>query len=327
MASLHSKLRILLLFFSLAILAMLLYVSDVTRVFAIISGANPYYVFPALLISFSLMPVRVFRWKVLLEKIRIHVPFRKLFPTYMAGMFVSNLTPGKVGEPIKSYLLKKTAGVSISKSLPSVFMEKIFDVFSTVTLSFMGIALVTLPEKVGTIILPIIFLYVFAVTAALYVSARKDRIYFISRKMLRLFGWLPFVRRLDKPLESFAEKFNASLLRYKDARVSLKNFMLSMFLWAAEGVILYLCFLAVGIEIDALVVISFFSIAVLIGVTSLLPGGLGSSEVVMVLLFTATYALPIPVVTAAVFMARFFSFWVNVITGALCMGSLKLRLG
>jgi uncharacterized membrane protein YbhN (UPF0104 family) len=45
----------------------------------------------------------------------------------------------------------------------------------------------------------------------------------------------------------------------------------------------------------------------------------------MVMLFTAAYPLPVYAVTAAVFMERFFSFWINVIAGSLCMGSLRLQ--
>jgi len=271
------------------------------------------------------MATRTLRWSILLARIRIRIPLRKLFAPYMAGMFVSNLTPGKVGEPIKSYLLKKTAGISISKSLPSVFMEKIFDILSAVLLSLVGIVVVTLPENVELVLLPVIALYAFAVAAVLYVSARKSRIYWTSKKMMKLLGWLPKIKKLDKSLEGSAEMFNESMVKYRNAPVTVKNFTISMVIWIAEGIILYLCFLSVGINVDALVVISFLSIAALIGVTSLLPGGLGSCEVVMVMLFTAAYPLPVYAVTAAVFMERFFGFGINVIAGSLCMGSLRLH--
>jgi uncharacterized protein (TIRG00374 family) len=326
MASLQTKIRILLLLLSFTILGALLYFSDIGKVALVISGANPYYIFLAFLLSLLLMAVRTFRWRTLLERIRISVAFPRLFAVYMSGLVVSNLTPGKIGDPMKSYILKKTSGISISKSLPSVFMERVFDVSVTVILSFIGIAIVTLPPRIEIVLFMVIALYFFGVTALLYISLKKSRIRYLSGKIIRVFSWLPLARKVDKYLEHFAEKFNESLVNYKDAPTLAKSFVLSLFIWSAEGVILYLCFLSAGIDVNVLVSVSFLSIAVLIGVTSLLPGGMGSSEVVMVLLFTTTYSLPIYSVTAAVLMERFFSLWINIIVGSVCMGSLRSNL-
>jgi len=326
MAILEMKIRLLLLSLSISILAAILYFSDVSKVLMVVAGANPYYVLLAFSLAVFLMTVRTFRWKILLARVNVRVAYAKLFASYMSGMLVSNMTPGKIGEPFKSYVLKKTSGIPISKTLPSVFMEKIFDVFSTIILALLGIVIVALPQNVENVLFVVTALYLLAVAAILYVGTDKKRIYSFSKKMMRLFGWLPFARRFEKSIEHFAERFNESLAHYKDLPVTLKNFVLSMFVWSAEGVILYVCFLSVGVSVSLLAVISFLSISVLIGATSLLPGGIGSSEIVLVLLFTATYALPLPSVTAAVFMARFFSLWLNVIVGSVCISSLKLNL-
>lgn len=326
MVSTQTKVRLLLLALSLSILASLLYVSDVAKVFGVISGANPYYMLAAFALSVSLMFFRTFRWCILLEKIKVRTPFTRLLTIYMAGMFFSNLSPGKIGEPVKSYMLKKATGMSISKTLPSVFMERIFDVFSTVFLSFIGIALITLPVEIGMVLVGVVTLYLVGITAFIYVSSDRNRISGVSKKLLSVFKWFPFMKKLDKRIERFAGKFNKSLVKYKDAGVLAKSFAISMFIWCMEGFIFYLCFASIGINVDFFVVVSFLSIAVLIGVVSFLPGGIGSSEVAMILLFTTAYSLPIYSVTAAIFMARFFGMWMNIITGSLCMGSLKLHL-
>lgn len=320
------RMRILLLFLSFSLLGALLFFSDVGKVAIVISGANTYCIFAAFLLSLLLMVARTIRWKILLERISVGIPFPGLFTSYMSGMLVSNLTPGKIGEPFKSYVLKKTRGISISKTLPSVFMEKIFDIFSTILLALAGVLIVALPQNVENVLFAVIAFYLVSVVIMLYVSADKRRIYSLSKKMLRLFGWLPHMKKFDKSVEHFAKKFNESMADYRDVPVSLKNFFLSIFVWSAEGVIVYLCFLSVGLSVSLLAAISFLSISVLIGVTSLLPGGMGSSEIVLVVLFTATYSLPLPSVTAAVFIARFFSLWINIIVGSICLSSLRLNL-
>ncbi len=326
MPTAEKSVRVFLLFLSFTILFVLLYLSDVWKVIAVISNANLYYIFFAFMLSLFLMPVRTFRWRMLLEKIKIHVKFTKLFPVYMSGMLVSNLTPGKIGEPFKNYALKKTSGVSISKTLPSVFIERVFDVFSTIILSFIGIFMLTLPGRVGIILFAVVMLYLLSIIIISYISAKKSRIYNFSKKIFRLFWWLPLIKKFEIFLEDFAEKFNRSIIKYKDVKILLKSFILSMGIWIVEGFIVYLCFLSIGINVNILAAVSFLTISMLIGVVSFLPGGLGSSEVVMVLLFTTVFLLPLHSVTAAVLIARFLSLWFNIIVGSLCLGSLKLNL-
>jgi len=320
------KLKILLLFVSFLILSLLLYFSDVWKVVSIISSANPYYLLLAFSLSLLLMFVRTFRWNVLLRKLDIKIHFLKLFPVYMSGMFASNLTPGKIGEPVKSYLLKKTEGISISRTLPSVVMERVFDVFSVIIISLVGLGIVKLPANVTPVLFAIVLFYLTAIVLMFYISAKKGRIYYVSEKLFRFFRWLPMVGRLERFLEGFAEKFNRSIVKYKDAGISVKNFILSLFVWGAEGVILYLSFLSVGIPVNPLLAASFISISVLVGVISFLPGGLGSSEAVMVLLFTYVYSLPIHSATAAVLIYRFLGFWLNVFVGFACLNLLKFKI-
>lgn len=49
-----------------------------------------------------------------------------------------SVTPGKIGEVFKSYLLKEQIGTPISKSAPIVFAERITDFLSLVLLSLTG---------------------------------------------------------------------------------------------------------------------------------------------------------------------------------------------
>jgi uncharacterized protein (TIRG00374 family) len=326
MPSLQTKIRVLLFSFSVIMLLSLVYFSDIGKVAEVISGADLYYVSVALVLSLALMLIRTYRWKILLQRIKMHVGFRRLFAVYMSGMMLSNFTPGKIGEPVKSYMLKKTSGLSISKTLPSVFIEKISDIISMILLSLAGISVMALPNNVEALLFPVVIAYLLAIVAVLYISADRKRIYWFSKKMVGLFRWLPLIKRMEKFLEGFAEKFNASIAQYKNAPLLAKNFFLSFCIWIIEGLIVYVCFLSVGMRIDEFAAIALMSISILIGVTSMLPGGLGSSEVVMVLLFTSVYSLPFASVTAVVLMARFFTFWMSMIAGALSMSSLKLNL-
>ena len=105
-----------------------------------------------------------------------------------AGMSASNLTPGKIGEPVKSYLLKKTEGISISRTLPSVVMERVFDVFSVIIISLVGLGIVKLPANVTLVLFAIVLFYLSAIMLMFYISAKKGRIYYMSEKLFRFFN-------------------------------------------------------------------------------------------------------------------------------------------
>ena len=49
-----------------------------------------------------------------------------------------SVTPGKLGEILKSYLLKEENGTEVSKSMPIVFAERLTDFISIVLLSIIG---------------------------------------------------------------------------------------------------------------------------------------------------------------------------------------------
>lgn len=55
----------------------------------------------------------------------------------MSGLVMS-VTPGKMGELLKSYLVKQVNGTSISKTAPIVFAERATDFLSLTIMALIG---------------------------------------------------------------------------------------------------------------------------------------------------------------------------------------------
>ena len=70
-----------------------------------------------------------------------------------------------------------------------------------------------------------------------------------------------------------------------------------------------------GINIDLLLLVGIASLSFTIGIASSLPGGLGSTEIVMAILL-GLIGIPEGIAIAAVFVSRLFSFWYVSLLGA-----------
>lgn len=319
------RLRVILLLVSVLILMVLLYFSDIGKVISVVSTARPAYIFAALGISIALWFIRAFKVKILINRIGVSMGFIRLTSLNLAACFVSGLTPGKIGEPFKSYAIKKATGHSISKTLPAVFMEKTFDIISTTLLSVIGLLTITMPFGVSMLVLGAIAVYGTGISLTIYMSSSETRLKKFSGKFLRFLWWFPIIKKVDAKMEGFARKFNKSIKSYRDFGVLAKTLPVSLLIWVLEGMMLYVAFLSVGTQTDPVAAVSFYSVAMLIGVLSFLPSGVGSSELVVVLLFTTVYGTPVHVVTASVLITRFFGVVVPFSAGALSMGSLNMK--
>ena len=95
---------------------------------------------------------RFAKWEYLLSNLNIRLGLKKSALIFLSG-FSMTITPGKVGEAIKSYLIKKSNGIKIRNSIGAVFFERLFglpifllEFFTDFNLIQMPIAVLTLLE-------------------------------------------------------------------------------------------------------------------------------------------------------------------------------------
>jgi len=82
--------------------------------------------------------VLFFRWHLLLRNAKIFIPVKDSFLIFTSG-FALTIIPGKVGELVKSQLLKTKFGIARSKTVPMVILEQFYTAIGIITLSFFGI--------------------------------------------------------------------------------------------------------------------------------------------------------------------------------------------
>jgi uncharacterized membrane protein YbhN (UPF0104 family) len=84
--------------------------------------------------------LRLLRWSLYLARADLAVPLHIRALTFLAG-FALSITPGKLGELIKSYLLRESCGIPITRTAPIVIAERVTDLLALLILGLAGVAL------------------------------------------------------------------------------------------------------------------------------------------------------------------------------------------
>ena len=79
--------------------------------------------------------IRSFRWVLMLRHMKIKIPLKQNIILYFTG-YAFALTPGKLGEGIRSKYLQNDYQIPFEKSFPTVFSERYYDVIGVISIIF-----------------------------------------------------------------------------------------------------------------------------------------------------------------------------------------------
>lgn len=317
--------RIISITAALLLLAGLIYFSGPEKIAGTLLRTNLYIA----AIGFTVMAVgavlRTERWRYLLRRAGITVPFGAALKIYVASLFLSNVTPGKSGDPIRSVLLKKVCGDKVSSSLPSVIVERALDVGGMVMLGLAGLAMVAasaastvMPFFAGAIA---VYAVIFLIT--MFVLSSESRARWTALKLNRIASKLPKIKNYSGRAEEFMINMQKSLTTYWHKKTLAIGMLYSIAIWALEGVIFYMAFLSLGFNVTYVAAMTAICVSTLIAVLTFLPGGIGSSELLSVAFFMSITSLAMADITAAAIVSRALSYWVYVIVGAGLLATMK----
>ncbi len=296
---------------SFAILILIVWFANPIKLAETASTANKTILLLAIIVSTLSLSCRVLRWKFIVK----NCSFKELFPIQMLGMTISNFTPGKIAEPAKALLLKARKGIAVSESLASIVWERIFDLVVLLILAIFGVHLTLTGSEFfifGLIGIGIVAVVVSTAFLALQIRSFGMRLFGIAKKF-------PILRRIsDEFINTFYET------KFKKKMLGL-SFVTTTAAWILDAVILYLVLLSLGVESNVLVLAGIISISGILGIASSLPGGLGSTEIVMTLLLGVT-GVPATTAITATLLMRFISFWYNALLGGISFVYLSKKI-
>ena len=273
--------------------------SDLDRLMAAFGRFDKRYIPAALLLALGNYLLRFVRWEGYLRVLRVPLARKDSLVIFLAGLVMS-VTPGKAGELLKAYLVRRRLGTPVSQSAPAVLAERLTDFISLILLAFLGIfsfqkGLLTLVTA-GAATAGFVLLLGWPGAAAV---------------CLRIFSRMPVLNRLSDPLARAYEGVRALI-----APVHLLwAVALGVGAWFAECLGFFLVLVGFGVDIGVVQAAFIYSFATLVGAVSMLPGGVGPTEGSMSgLLVLQGVALPDAV--AGTFVIRVCTLWFAVVLGA-----------
>jgi uncharacterized protein (TIRG00374 family) len=275
---------------------------------------------PALGFAALSFGLRTLRWHSLLAAVGARPPLLTSLRTQLIG-FSLTMTPGKVGEIYKCYLIERRTGVPTARTAPIVLFEKLMDAAAFGGLALLAAAL--LPELADSVNAAARTLIgagiVFLIVALLAQTLRPQA---ISRLLLRLFGG----SRLGKRLASAVTLVLVGSVDLLHVPTLTKAMLLGVVARASDGLAFAWGVYAVGVEIAPIAGIFVLNSSGTVGGLSMLPGGIGVVEATMAFLLTTLGAAPAAALAGAM-TARLLTFWIWVATGlVLLVTSRELRV-
>ena len=249
---------------------------------------------------------RFLKWQYYLKRLTITIHWRKSLLIFISGLSMA-ITPGKVGELLKSYLLKRSTGEPISRTSPIIMAERLTDGIAMIALSSTGLAL----YRYGWELL--VGLLVCVVGGLLVIQNRR-----LSLALLAFGERVPGISRAAFWLRSFYES-SFTLLQWRPLLLAISIGIVS---WAGECVALYFVFAGLGLGFGLeLFVKSMFIMGVssLIGSASGLPGGLGTADGSMIGLTRLLLTPSATIGGAATLLIRLCTLWFGLALGVLAL--------
>ncbi len=268
-----------------------------------------------LLVTCGNYGLRFVKWEYYLRQIGVRDLSRiNSFLIFFSGLGMV-VTPGKVGEWLKSYLLKEMHGTPVTRSAPILLAERLTDSLALLVIG--GIGVVFFGPELWWVVA------VIALTSGLAVGVSRHR--GTSLRLLGLFGRLPFAGRFAPHFEELYE----STYLLMSPRVVLLMTLLSVASWFFEVVAFYLTLIGLGVDgsVDTLLKAAFIlPIATLAAAISFLPGGLGVAEGLLTSLSRELLDMSKSAATVGTVIIRIATLWFGVAVGLAAFAVLTRKL-
>ena len=243
------------------------------------------------------------RWHLLLINSKIYIPKKNSLVIYLSGMALS-IIPGRVGELIKSQILKTKFGIPRSKTAPIIILEQLYTLIGLIIVSFFGIWLFELGAYViGFFTAALIF-------SLIVISSKKN-----FDKLIGVFKKIKITSKFVEPLSSSHDIIKKSM----SGPIVFYATTLTVIFWLLEAISVYFILLSFGIDnLEFLMIIPTYATSLMLGVLSFLPMGLGVVEGSLTSFFSLQ-GIEVSLALTLVIVIRLFTRWYSVAIGFLAL--------
>jgi len=253
-------LQLILLLIGLIILVLIIKQSGITENYELLFTVS----IPLLIIAFVLsnanIVVKIFRWKYLSGKYNQPITMHEASVVTVSSLYFANITPGKVGDLFKAYFMQKKYAMNFFDGVSMIFYERFFELMILILtatgiffIDLRGVSVLILELSAALLLLLALFYY------------KSDYFMKILEKMVI---HLPVIKTSEV-------NFHINKLPFMNI---LMVFIITFISLALEFARLWVVALAFGFFLNPLQVSIVFSLAIVAGLISQIPLGIGIME-------------------------------------------------
>jgi glycosyltransferase 2 family protein len=202
---------------------------DLRDVWFWVTQANYYWLIPSVAVYFVAVWGRTWRWHYMLRPIK-SISLPRLFPIVCIGYMGNNIFPFRAGEVLRAYVLKRSEDVSMSASLATIVVERVFDGLVMLMFVFFALPFAPMPANLRPFVIVPSLLFFVMLVVFVVLATQPDLAQRVYRGTVRRL--LPGTLR--GKVDGFVERFLEGLHFFRSARDVLMVFFTSIFIWLAE---------------------------------------------------------------------------------------------
>lgn len=236
--------------------------SDVAILAEKFQSMNLTYVIIGIGVVFFSVFLKGLRWFMMLKHLDITIELKSSMMIYFSGT-AFGLTPVTLGEVMKSHYLKRLVHTPISTSAPTILIERFYDLFAILLLSFFALFVI------GTYNDFIFIGFAFLAFSLFLIYQKK-----IFLKLLIKTKPIPILGKISEKLIPIVDV----VFTLTKPKSMITNLPISIIAWLIESTVLYFILLAFDIDLSIITSSFIFVASTLLGSISFLPGGIGATE-------------------------------------------------
>ena len=235
--------------------------------------ANYWWILPGIAVYMVGLWVRAWRWHYTLRHLK-PVPVSSLFPLVCIGYFGNNVYPLRAGEVIRSYVLKRTQAISITSSLATVIIERVFDGLVMLLFVFLALPFAPIPAQFRNLVIVLTILMLAAAAIFIWMAAKPQM-------MAAVYGWFAtrvLPTRIRVHTDEIYERFMAGLASLGSGSAVIMIFGTSIIIWLLETVKYWFVMHAFGFTVGFIVLMLMNGLVNLATTLPSAPGYIGTFD-------------------------------------------------
>lgn len=222
-----------------------------------------------------------------------------------------SITPGKAGELIKCYMVKKDFNSPVSVTTSIVFAERLTEMLSLIFMAMTG-------ALMFSIYVEFVFIVMAVFMGVIYILTHEN----LCIKLLKIITKIKYLQKYEK---GFINAYKSVVELIKPG-ILIKMIILSIISWIFECYAFYLILINFNPEATFALATFVFTFSIIAGSLSMIPGGIGVAEGSLTLLLS-NFGFSYPSAVASTIILRVATLWFSVLLGIIFMSIYQTKYG